>query len=72
MVTARTLLHVLVGALLAIGGVWIAAYPQRSYEIRTAWKHEDPDLTGGGRLDQRLMGVLFAVLGLGVAVAGVV
>jgi uncharacterized protein YjeT (DUF2065 family) len=64
------LLRVLVGLLVGVGGALIARYPEASYAVRTAWKHDDVSLSEAGRRDQRLMGTVIVAVGVGVALSG--
>lgn len=60
-----------VGAVVTTLGLLVVRYPERSYAVRTAWKHDDPSLSEGGRTDQIGLGLIVCVLGLGIMVAEV-
>lgn len=59
-------LYLISGVLLCILGALVAKYPEASYAIRTAWKHDDVSVSERGLTDQRLMGVVTVVIGLGI------
>lgn len=65
------LLQLLFGVMVGLSGALIVRYPDASYAIRTAWKHDDASLSDRGRTDQRLMGAVLVVVGLGIAMRGV-
>ena len=64
-------LHILFGVVVGISGALVVRYPDASYAIRTAWKHDDASLSDRGRTDQRLMGAVLLVVGLALVLRGV-
>lgn len=65
-------IYVVAGVLLIVVGALVVRYPEETYALRTAWKHDgDVSLAEGGRTDQRLMGGIVALVGLGLLLAGV-
>ena len=61
-----TLFRVGMGAVVSVLGLLVVRYPERSYAIRTAWKHDDPSLSDGGRRDQIGVGLIVFLIGLGI------
>jgi len=64
-------LHLLFGFVVGLSGALIVRYPDATYAIRTAWKHDDASLSDRGRTDQRLMGAVLLLVGLAVVLRGV-
>ena len=63
-------LHLLFGFVVGLSGALIVRYPDATYAIRTAWKHDDASLSDRGRTDQRLMGAVLLVVALGIVFRG--
>jgi hypothetical protein len=51
------------GFVTGVGAITIL-YPEASYRIRTAWKHEEVTLSSRGRSDQKGLGVVLTLLGI--------
>lgn len=65
-----TSVFILVGLLVSLAGVLVIRYPEASYAVRTAWKHENPSLSSSGRTDQRVMGGIVLLIGVGLVLHG--
>lgn len=65
-----TVFSVLIGGFVSAVGILTIRYPEASYAVRTAWKHEDATLSSSGRTDQRGLGLVFTLLGLVIIYVG--
>jgi hypothetical protein len=65
------LFSVLIGGFVCVVGILTIRYPEASYAIRTAWKHDDVSLSSRGRTDQRWLGVILTVLGIIIIYVGI-
>jgi len=63
---AANVYRILLGVVVSSIGLAVVRYPQRAYAIRTAWKHDDPSLSAGGRRDQIGVGLVVFLIGLGL------
>lgn len=60
------LLYLVAGVVLSLIGALIVRYPEDSYLVPTAWKHDEASLSSAGRTDQRLMGAVVLLIGIGL------
>jgi uncharacterized protein YjeT (DUF2065 family) len=66
-----TLLFVLIGGFVCVVGILTVRYPEASYAIRTAWKHDDVALSNHGQADQRGFGIVLTLLGIIIIYVGI-
>lgn len=62
--------YILAGILVSLAGALVIRYPEASYAVRTAWKHDDASLSSSGRTDQRVMGGIIFLIGVGLILQG--
>lgn len=65
------LFSVLIGGFVSAVGILTVRYPEASYAIRTAWKHDDVTLSSRGRTDQRWLGIVLTILGVVIIYVGI-
>jgi len=66
------LVYVLSGVVISLVGGLVVQYPEASYAIRTSWKHDDPSLSSRGRTDQRVIGAVIMLIGIGIILMGII
>lgn len=66
-----TVAVLLLGGFVSSVGVVTILYPEASYRIRTAWKHEEVALSSRGRSDQKGMGIVLTLLGIVIMYVGI-
>lgn len=66
------LVYILSGIVISLFGALVVRYPEASYTIRAGWKHDDASLSSRGHTDQRMMGVVITLIGVGIILMGII